>query len=392
MSDGRSDFVRGLQTGGTMFENPVPRSLDEWNGQQMAKSFQNNGQAGGGAAGGGGGVLILVLLALVVIVPSAIAALAAAPALMAVTGVFARGRAPDFADAYKTAFWSLIAYFLLSWGSTWLFGQMLTSLPPGAFMQNLALGGIVVMHAFEGLDAAIIGGLPPAPVWAIAGGFVMLQALPVTVMAFIIRGRTGHPYRGGLGFLKAVLAALAVAAVGAGFAWLSIHVLYPYADPLEGIGGASPSALIAPALMATAAVALAGATLLAPLLVLMGGSRHSARPAFLPAWLAGALALAVAAAAALVAFYLFRVGDDGFMLLVSQVLALEGDPGISLGAALPGLLTLTLPGSIVAALVVAMTLHAYRGLSGLVRALLIVTPFGLAASGGAVIALTAIAF
>lgn len=393
MSNNDSDFMRGLRTGGTLFENPVPRSLDEWNGQQMAKGFQNPGPGGGaGAAGGGLAWLIIIVAAAVVIVPAAIAALPGALALMAVTGLFARGGTQSYFEAYKTSFWALLAYFVLSFGCNWVFGQMLHNLPPGAFMQNLALGGVVAMSAFQGLDAEAFGPLPEAPLWAVAGGALMLQGLPLLAVAFIIRLREGHPYRGMAGFLKALLAALVLAVIGAVVAWLGLHVLYPHADPLDQIGGVRPSALIVPALMAVAAVAIAGATLLAPLLMLVSGRPKSARPSFLPSWVVAALALGVAAATALIAFYLFRVADDGFMLLVTQVLTLQGDPGISWSAALPGLLMLTLPGSVTAALIVAMNLNAYRGGTGVLRALALVTPFGLAASGASVIALMAIAF
>lgn len=286
----------------------------------------------------------------------------------------------------------MLAYFALSWGSSWLFQQVMSSLPPGPFMQNLALGGLIVMDAFGGFDAGAFGALPPAPVWAVAGGLTMLQVLPLLAMTFIIRMRIGFPYERSAGFLKALIAAVAVAAIGAGLAWLAIHVLYPYADPLDGIGGAAPSSLILPALMAVAAVAIGGAFVLAPVLMAFGGRRRSARPRFGVSWSVSALALAVAAASALFAFYMFRVGDDGFMLLTTQVLALRGDPGVRWGDAMPGFLMLAGPGAAVSALIVAMNLYAYRGVGGMLRALLIVTPFGLAASAAAVIALVAIAF
>jgi hypothetical protein len=375
MGDYWSDYNRGasgLPPRDGMFYNMAERA-----GYDASFSNNNNGS---GSAGGGLGALVVLCAALAAIVAiaaaaavSAIAALPCAYLLIWITRAFSPSDAPEFLDAYKASFLGFAISLVIA-------GGILFAITQGAVVAG-GLGYASLTLLFGGLPASAWTG---PVITALAIDMVSLLLPGVIVFALILGNRIGAPYTGGVGILRAFVAALGVLVVPALALGALALVIAPYAEP--AVTRSSEIAdFIGVVLLLVALVAAVGGVVLAGLLIVVGGGLAKGGPMFRSAWFVSAVAMALTAGSAAVAIYLFRAGDPGLQSLIALVRPVRG--ALPLSETWLGLFKLVAPGALAGAFFVAGNLYAYRGLLGWAKAIAVTVPVCLAGFGGAVMAL-----
>lgn len=370
-----TDYNRGAA--GLPPRNGMFRTWGEQAGHDTAfRSHSNND-------GGAGGFAALVLLALAVAAIIAIAGAAAVAAilslpaaylLIAVTALFTGGHRLGFTQSYKASFLGLV--IAVSIGTAIIVAVMHDMLP------GLSAISIVVWLITEPTDLSLLG--PGAWLQILAGLFIVL-APGLVAFALVLRSKIGQPYAGGPGFLRGIMAAIAVlppTMIGFGAAAWFVTTHGEIALQPNEI-----TAYLAITAALVAVMAVLGGVLLGLALMAVGGGLTKGGPMFRTAWLTGAIAMAICGGTAALAILFFREGDDMLRTLIAWSGAgrLRDVPGFS--EALPGFLALVLPGALAGAAFVAGSLYAYRGLTGWIKAFLITVPFCLAALAAAVMAL-----
>lgn len=372
-----TDYNRGAA--GLPPRNGMYRTWGEQAGHDS--SFGNNNNNGGGGAGG----LVVLIMALAAIV--AIAAAAAVSAVMAlpcayllilITALFTGGHKLSFGEAYKASFIGFAMAVVIGGLVLTLMVHGLLPILPGVF--PLLVWLMNGMPDFSQMEAEGVGGLV-----AVGIGILWLLAPGVIAFAILLGRRIGHPYSGGVGFMRGLLAGAAVLIVPMLAMGAAITILAPYADPLLRADEITTYLGVTAALVAI--MAAAGGLVLGLALMAFGGGLAKGGPMLRTAWFTAAVAMAISGGTAAITILFFRDGDEMLQALIAYSGAgrLRNVPDFA--AALPGFLKLTLPGVVAGAMFVAGSLYAYRGVFGWIKAILITVPLCLAALGGAIMLL-----
>lgn len=369
-----SDYNRGAA--GLPPRNGMYYTWGEQAGRDTA--FGNNNNNSGP---GGGAALVLLGLALAAIVAiaaaaavSAVLALPAAYLLIAITALFTGGHRPGFTEAYKTSFLGLVI-------ATGLCMAVVLAVLEGwlPFMTPVAIAVYVLTG---GIDVAT---LSASELTSAATGALMILTPGIVAFAVVLGKRIGRPYAGGLGFLRALAAALAVLIVPMLLFGAAAAFVATYGEPAVRMDELGEYLLVTLGLVFV--MALAGGLLLGLLLMAFGGGLTRGGPMFRSAWFTGAAAMAIAGGTASLAILFFRDGDQMLQALIALSGAGRLQAAPAFADALPGFLKLTAPGAAAGAMFVAGSLYAYRGLLGWVKAFLITVPFALAALSGTIMLL-----
>ena len=247
------------------------------------------------------------------------------------------------------------------------------------FMTPLAIAVYVLTG---GIDVATLSG---SELTSAATGALMILTPGIVAFAVVLGKRIGRPYAGGLGFLRALAAALAVLIVPMLLFGAAAAFVATYGEPAVRMDELGEYLLVTLGLVFV--MALAGGLLLGLLLMAFGGGLTRGGPMFRSAWFTGAAAMAIAGGTASLAILFFRDGDQMLQALIALSGAGRMQAAPAFADALPGFLKLTAPGAAAGAMFVAGSLYAYRGLLGWVKAFLITVPFALAALSGTIMLL-----
>ncbi len=217
MSDGESKFMRGMRTGGTLFENPIP-DVEERAGQLMNQPAQTDSRA----------IVFLFLgsaafFAAAVVLTIAAEALAgsllAAIAFMVLTRLLGSQR-PGFLRSWVTVVVALLLLAFISLAGARALQSLMAAQPPGHALESIA-NAVAYLVAAGGIVKAPASGLATPTAIDMAAGLLVLVGPAILLAALAIKARTGAPYTGRGGYLKAVLASVVIlVAAGAGI-WLA---------------------------------------------------------------------------------------------------------------------------------------------------------------------------
>ena len=216
MSENESKFMRGMRTGGTLFENPIP-DIEERAGQLMSQPTQTDPRA----------VLYLILGSSVLFVAAVVLTVAARALAGSVLATIAfifltrafGGRRPGFVRSWVTAALTLLLQAFISLAGARALRSIEEAQPSNPLVESIA-NAVAYLVASSGIVKAPPGLATPTAV-EIAAGLLALVGPAILLAAFIVKTRTGAPYAGRGGYLKAALAsAVVLAAAGAGM-WLT---------------------------------------------------------------------------------------------------------------------------------------------------------------------------
>lgn len=369
MSGFWDDYNRGamgLPPRDGMFYNMAERA-----GYDASFNKNNNNNSGGS----GGGALVLVAVAIPVVVAlagsAAVSAFLAVPAawlLVAVTALFTGGHRLSFTDAYRTSFVGLMISNIV--GMLVVIAALQGWLP---FMTHVSVAAFVISGE---IDA---GSLSTTDMISVAIGVAILLLPALIAFAIVLGRRIGRPYAGGLGFLRGLLASLAVLLVPMILLGAAIWFVATYGEIALSEDEIVDFLLVVLGLVT--AMAFAGGLLLGLLLMAFSGGLAKGGPMLRSAWFSGAIAMAIAGGTLALAVVFFRDADAMLQWLIAQAGRYRGEPPAFM-TALPGFLKLSLPGALAGAMFVAGNLYAYRGIGGFAKAVIITVPACFLVFGG----------
>ena len=372
-----SDYNRGamgLPPRDGMFYNMAERA-----GYDSTQNTNNN--SGGGGAGGGLAALVFLALAVAAIVSiaanAAVAAVLSVPAawlLIGVTALFTGGHRLSYTEAYRTSFVGLLVSAVVA--MVVVIAALQGWLP---FMTHVSVAAFVIAGE---IDA---GSLSTTDMISVALGVAILLLPGLIAFAIVLGRRIGRPYAGGLGFLRGLLASIAVQIVPMILFAAAIWFVATHGEIALREDEIVDYLLVVMGFVLV--MAIAGGLVLGLLLMAFGGGLKRGGPMLRQAWFSGAVAMAIAAGTAALAITFFRDADAMLQWLIAQAGQYRGQPPAFMEA-LPGFLKLAAPGAVAGSLFIAGNLYAYRGLGGAAMAVIITVPVCFLAFGGAVLALT----
>ncbi len=370
MSDFWGDYNRGamgLPPRDGMFYNMAERAGYD------ASFNNNNNNNGGGASGGGALVLLAIAIPVVVALAgsAAVSAVLAVPAawlLVAVTALFTGGHHLSFTDAYRTSFVGLMISNVV--GMVVVIAALEGWLP---FMAHVSVAAYLIAGE---IDA---GSLSTADMISVGLGVAILLLPGLAAFAIVLGRRIGNPYTGLLGFLRGLVASIAVLLVPMILLGAATWFVATYGEIALNENEIVDYLLVVLGLVT--AMALAGGLLLGLLLMAFGGGLTRGGPMLRSAWFSGAVAMAIAGGTLALAVVFFRDADAMLQWLIALAGRYRSEPPLFM-TALPGFLKLSLPGALAGAMFVAGNLYAYRGIGGFAKAVIITVPTCFLVFGG----------
>ena len=113
---------------------------------------------------------------------------------------------------------------LVSLAGAWALQSIEEALPSNPVAERIA-NALAYLVASSGIVKTALPGLTTPTAGEIAVGILLFVGPPVLLAAFVIKARTGAPYAGRRGYLKAVVASAVVLVVAGGGMWLAGAIL-----------------------------------------------------------------------------------------------------------------------------------------------------------------------
>ncbi|MCB2065804.1 MAG: hypothetical protein KDE15_04085 [Erythrobacter sp.] len=343
----RRDFIRGMTTVGTIFENPFPTTMAEWNGQQFGRVNREDG--------GGLYVVMLAIPVLAAALALAVASIPSAIVLLTICVVLNPNSRVTLWDSYVAASFALCGLLIAGGLLLGLFMLVSDDQSPSSLGFQLTWSlSYVGEWLWNWGNAAQVSTTPP-PASSIITTLAVVSIPLLATVSLILRWRLPEDF-GGTGRWTSALVAAGLYIILAPLVIAAIVIIYPKDfAPGEALGGFSIWAfgLYGALVTIVGAFALAwfAARFLAPLIVRNNSGMYRAF------W----WAIAADIALVLASFLLFRGADEAGAAMVGT---LGGIPTrASFWHGLPGLLKIALPGVLVGSVIVGLgqySAHRFR--------------------------------